>query len=414
MEKTYPISLPDNIEIEIRLSISKILTSIVITKINKTHLSINLEFIQSIYNHINSDDLNELEYISICFSNITFTSVTISSLGDYRVDFDQVSILDDINISGDNHFISLKNSEINQITIDDFTTTFLNFYDNKINELNISNSYMKNFYFDRIKINSVDIFSSNFTSAYISNCTFKSSVYFDFVDIYKSLNITNCHFYLPPSIYFENESFDFCTADTLRTLKQIHESQLNKIQANKFFALELNKTKLDLQSEIHKVISLKNYKTRKEGYYAKPVDLSKIIPQWIILLIHDSTSRYSQNWFLPLYWILIIGLFGSTLISHMSGLTLATTTLLTIIAFLFIDNQKDIIKGTPHFILLVIMVTSYLIFNGSNLNIIATYLANSYKLNGSELGGFHYVINKAVIAYLTYQFILGVRKDTRR
>lgn len=102
--------------------------------------------------------------------------------------------------------------------------------------------------------------------------------------------------------------------------------------------------------------------------------------QWVVFKIHNASSNHSQNWFLPLVWILLISIFYTFL-------EISTT------QYIDIDTLFNIIDNG--------------FFNDifNNLNPFSKIKENM------TLGLLAY---KITMAYLIYQFVISVRQNTRR
>ena len=94
---------------------------------------------------------------------------------------------------------------------------------------------------------------------------------------------------------------------------------------------------------------------------------------YIVLLFHWISSNHSQSWLLSLFWIFVVG-FVTTGSLATDGFGYCSNSLLDILKHMYILNIDDCIKQ------------DVLIFG----------------------------LNKISLGYLYYQFLISVRKDTRK
>jgi len=69
--------------------------------------------------------------------------------------------------------------------------------------------------------------------------------------------------------------------ETARIIKNFHDKANNIIEANRFYALEMQE-------------------------YEKELSLLKNPLDWIVFKMHALTSDHAQNWILPLFWMINI------------------------------------------------------------------------------------------------------------
>lgn len=186
--------------------------------------------------------------------------------------------------------------------------------------------------------------------------------------------------------------------ETARIIKDSFEEQNNIIEANKYYAIEMQKREDEL--------------SWSDNFLEK-----------LVFKAHGIASNHSQEWLLALFWIINLT-FITTYLSHE----------------LFCENIiKHIDRGFTFFGGLLILGVVFSKFNEFYRNIailistICIYLfySNSY-VNDSNLKEFSNMINpfsimtkgeelsfgtliyKIIIAYLIYQLIISIRQNTRR
>jgi uncharacterized protein YjbI with pentapeptide repeats len=201
------------------------------------------------------------------------------------------------------------------------------------------------------------IFQNNVDFKYTN---FDDRVYFQDVTIQGELNLSS-------TIFKDEVNFlgiknnevgkklgvkNIANRETARIIKHSFEKLNNIIEANKFYALEME-------------AMWKELKFRKQ-----PLN-------WIIFFLHGLSSNHSQNYLLPVLWI-------------------------SIISFAFC-NGCSLIKAS-------LMETIFGIYNS---NIIKCMTASIVVIEKESLT-FGALMYKSIIAYLIYQFIVSVRQNTRR
>jgi len=85
--------------------------------------------------------------------------------------------------------------------------------------------------------------------------------------------------------------------DIFRQLKFYSENQKNFIDADGFYSLEMKEQKKELQKEN------KELQTRWEK-------ISHFFTNTLVFYLHEKASNFSQNWWLPIFWLLIVGMLG--------------------------------------------------------------------------------------------------------
>ncbi|MBL1244285.1 MAG: hypothetical protein COA39_007840 [Sulfurimonas sp.] len=150
--------------------------------------------------------------------------------------------------------------------------------------------------------------------------------------------------------------------ETCRIIKHQFEKLGNKIEANKYHALELEQKKNTLEAE----------RPRKWLEY-------------IVFKMHSLSSKHSTNWFRPLWLSLLV----------------------TIMTVFFVNIE-----------LVMDLLTQRLSFKLEYFyNVWNEFFKYLYILNKDEKlveSPFIFLLNKIFLGYLYYQFLISVRKDTRK
>ncbi|MDN5047085.1 hypothetical protein O8C97_04440 [Aliarcobacter butzleri] len=219
----------------------------------------------------------------------------------------------------------------------------------------------------------------------------------------KKLDLSNTS--LPSNINFLNAELEVENRETARIIKDSFEKQNNIIEANKFYALEMEKREKELEEDI------------KEG---------KNFFEWLVFKIHGLSSNHSQDWLLALFWIFIVGFIASyydfNLIQNSEdkyihyNLSSIFKIIGLIFIILFIDRLckiKDKFINISYFI-----ISSYLIYIYATEDYLLSLFSQTINpfsvmktndpINGIQL------FFKIIIAYLIYQLIISIRQNTRR
>lgn len=195
---------------------------------------------------------------------------------------------------------------------------------------------------------------------------------------------------LEKDIYFNRE--------TARIIKDSFEQQNNFIEANKFYAIEMQKREEELDKE----------KRNGKNFF-----------DWIIFKVHGLASNHSQDSLLALFWILIFS-FTYGFINCLNE------SLDTKLEYLLVDS----------FIMGIILLISIWVVKKENINnfylVLCFYIFYSFFskdftlynisnninpfsiMTGLEELSFLTLLYKISIAFLIYQFIISIRQNTRR
>ena len=277
--------------------------------------------------HINHNSQNKLEIVDLNISSCIFEK-----------DFSF-------------HNVIIKNAEIKDC---DF---------NSLSEF-IDSKFTETFNFDEITYKGFTLFD---------NCTFNAIAKFKYVIFEKFTSFRGSKFNKGIDLEYTSndkeinfhgiEILDKTTTsqETYRIIKNQFEKLNNKIEANKYHALELVQRKKELEKDKWKYFS-----------------------EYLVFIIHDLSSKHSTSWFRAVLWIIFVGFFTIFLVHF------------------------DIVKD--------------LFFHPSNFKI--EYLSkiwsefwqyiNITNLERLKDKPFIFFLNKLSLGYLYYQFLTAVRKDTRK
>lgn len=218
--------------------------------------------------------------------------------------------------------------------------------------------------------------------------------------------------------------------ETARIIKNFYDNSNNIIEANRFYKLEMNK----------RLEEFKNFPSTDFRTFEKSV-----------FRLHWISSNHSQNWLIPLFWIIIITFLYSLLSYYdlidicKKNLTFAdcntfsnilnnkehiATSLIKnpyiqIIMILYACMSFSLIlflyfskKSFLYSLLLALLPFFYFTYGyltkDYNLKFFSSILNPFSIMTGVDKLTFFGLIYKSIIAYLIYQFIISIRQNTRR
>lgn len=306
----------------------------------------------------------------------------------------------------------------------------------------INGNIIKNFHFSMCGITKLGVLINNtIVNNHINGNTFKDTVTFQNTIFKSKLDLLNVRFFsnvifqdmviedsldLKNTIFYdksnfldiskkkrdqdENERFigsttqiDVENRETARKIKDSFEQQNNIIEANKYYALEMDKRKEELEVD------------KKKNWF-----------EWLVFKTHEISSNHSQDALLALFWIINIG-FIASLFDHLTKIddcgNLITFSIsyfigpiVVILGIIGIRNiVKDIFRKTAS---LFMIASLYALYSYTSKDFGLTDFANvinpfSIMTKGESLN-LGMLIFKVIIAYLMYQFVVSVRQNTRR
>lgn len=208
---------------------------------------------------------------------------------------------------------------------------------------------------------------------------FKSSILKKGIDLVYTNIQQEINFY---DIYIEDKTT--ISQETYRIIKHQFEKLGNKIEANKYHALELDQKR-------------KRLKGNDDSDWKEK----------LVFDFHNWSSEHSTNWFRALLWIFIVGLVTNLL----------TNSLLYLTSFPFIIILSYICgKTIDEKLLIPIGVFSSFILFSSELQFDDVFKFISVFTNEEDFceNYFLMLLNKVSLGYLYYQFVISTRKDTRK
>lgn len=271
--------------------------------------------------------------------------------------------------------------------------------------------------FDNTKFEKIDFRNARFFSLVRFNKTrFLQSVNFDYTyfndysiftnaNFFNKLNLEKTFFKYPGNFLNiknkENEKYkiDVENRETARIIKDSFEQQNNIIEANRFYALEMKEREKELKWS--------------DNFFDK-----------LVFKFHELSSNHSQNWLLPIFWIVFFGLICSffepmnnyTFTEYdyiykelFIAISISCITYITLFSFINFKLYYLYLIAFPLILMVYINYTSDIYFN------IFSNILNPFSImtKGEDLT-FGILVFKIIITYLIYQLIISIRQNTRR
>lgn len=406
------------------------LSVLLITKVKKVYFE-NCSFYFDRINNL--DKIDSIDFSNCTFYNHFYEETKSLSIDECNFNFfsytnrNNTDLIDCKLIDSQIGYLILKNSSL---SVNKSNVNNLMIFNNskKENEYNIlieNESSIKHFSSEMPTINNFIVNNSSFSSILrlnnfhiktlnIENTTFENGISLNNTLIEKrcsfinsriknnTVNLSNTS--LSSFKNFYKTELKVENRETARIIKDSFEQQNNIIEANKFYKLEMEKREEELLNDI---------KSDKNFF------------EYLVFKFHGLSSNHSQDWYLALFWIMIIGFISSyfdfnlkkengTYINFDEFDILKTFGLVLLIFILsYLCEVKDKIVNGIYY-----LVSSYLIYIYSTEDYLLTLFAktinpSSVLKSNEPINGIQLVF-KIIIAYLIYQFIISIRQNTRR
>lgn len=234
----------------------------------------------------------------------------------------------------------------------------------------------------------------------LDHVEFSEEAFFNESIIHDKLDFTKTIFYKQKNFY--KLKTEVANRETARIIKDSFEQQNNIIEANKFYALEMKEREKELEEEIKK---------------------GKSIFEWLVFKIHGLASNHSQDWLLPIFWILNISIlipFFKLVCFEPLEIEMTIFLIMYFYLLIYLVTYSDKYRAITIIISTVLIyMTFYKLSPSINLNSMSSNL-NPFSImiesNGRENKDLDFItlIFKSTIAYLIYQLIISIRQNTRR
>lgn len=317
---------------------------------------------------------SEIQLNKIHKNRVSFLGCTIGNLNCENIVFEQKIKIQNCTIRGKANFCNTKFKEL------------ADFYRTKFNEV-----IFKRADFENVAVFSEAEFNKDVDFKYVKflgYSVFRDTVIKGKLDLRNTIfdSDSDANFLDITSEHGEVKVIQVANRETARLIKSFYEYSNNIIEANKFYALEMQEREKELTKDI------KN---------------AKNIFEWLIFKAHAISSNHSQNWVLTLLWILNIGFIYSMYISTFHHNNMLAYISIAMVAITLKFNN-------PLFKVLSINLIIFYCFSYIKLDEIADKINPFSIMTSKDPMPFGLLLFKITIAYLIYQFIVSVRQNTRR
>lgn len=249
--------------------------------------------------------------------------------------------------------------------------------------------------FNDVKIKEkLNFFKVEFHNTYFNSCNFSSSNK-------KLAKLTFASASLN-SVQWGNKNKINASREIFRDLKNSYDNIQNFIEANNFFAMEMKAYKEELKQ-----------KKSKSHWQEK-----------IIFYLNEKVSNFSQSWFLPFLWILLLNYFfyivqsivqSDTKTYHIS-LMLSISIIFWIIGR-FIYERFKLYLSQHILVIIAFTIVVYILNYGIFTDVLQFSHLQSwkdYRENYNDSIFILWAMHKMLLGFLIYHFIIALRRQTRR
>lgn len=342
----------------------------------------------------------ENNFLRFTLENINFPAMDVNKsyteVELYKIKYLELKDCTFLDIIDMSDFFSVQNLKINDCKFKENV-----FFKEKILKEQFffqNNEVFKNIDFFNMEFNGTCSFTNN---KFKNELTFNYIIFNDLV-IFNNSEIEDLFF---QNTFFRKES-NFLdiklskvgSRETARIIKDSFEKQNNIIEANKFYALEMEKREKELDF--------------KENFF-----------EWLVFKIHGLSSNHSQDWTLALFWIINLTFFYSYLNIQPNDKILVFKILFSCIAISVIacmtikipeENKERRWLTTIPTTIVCYGFYGYLVETDWQLSEFSKNLNPFSIMRGDEPITLGTLIFKIIIAYLIYQLIISIRQNTRR
>ena len=250
---------------------------------------------------------------------------------------------------------------------------------------------------DLLENNEFIINESNIANTNLVNCHLDNST----ITIVNSSLFSGSAYLTLNSVKWPSTEVINCNRDIFRLLKLVNDKQGNIIEANKFYSAEMKAYKKELKDKNNKSL----WQDR------------------VIFWLNEKVSNFSQSWILPLGWFFTIGLilyiFSQININQFHELIGFGTFIIFLIIFtlLFLSEICNFKINKLFWCSFVTSISSFIYFlNLSYLKDFVIFINpfNPFSNSIDEYRPSIWIIFKALSAFIIYQFIISLRRQTRR
>ena len=350
-----------------------------------------VEFLDSVFFHFENSTIN----IYIEYKN-SIKNLIISNKHYRNCTFKQISV-----------FTNLENIHIDLIytKIDNLQLHRIDLLKENLNKIKIINSEISNFNIQNIN-SEIDMFFSGITTP--------KNEENNNVQLIVKDSTFNGRFILKDSSFdaiFDLENVTFNKDVSFKNLSVLG-IDLDSAFFNGSYNVDFSELKIKNKENLTRSTA------RKSELESQSLSINNFLDK-IVFFFNEKTSNHGLNWALPIYWMIFIGLFYSSYF-YTSNFNLLESLLfwISILSSIYIFLKFKITKIKKYFFAFLPSFLFYSVITWFNndfgfdsifkfLNIISFEKDINISLAEST-------ISKAIMAYLIYQFVISLRKDTRK
>jgi len=222
--------------------------------------------------------------------------------------------------------------------------------------------------------------------------TFKGHNHFKSAKLHKGLDLEYTNIQNEINFYgLDILDTSTTSQETYRIIKHQFEKLGNKIDANKYHALELEQKK------------------RKLNFLKTPLD-------YVVFKVHWISSEHSTNWFLPVLWMISLGIIFASCkkegMSYLLFITLFPLLIWTLDGFVKTITNGRLKRYKNTFVSSLVLLINISLANSFGISF-EDVIKNISLVNFDNPNSIMF-FNKIIMGYLYYQFLMSVRKDTRK
>jgi len=352
----------------------------------------NIDFSNAYFLENRTGIVNETEYLleinnSFFYDVYFFKSIIGKNMICKSCSFE--SLLLQENTFKNNINIIFKDIKVNTFSINEYINESENILFDSVSVLN--KLMIKHISFDKERFNHFNISKANVE---IENSTF------------------NDNFFNSVKWGTISEKRYKASRDIFRQLKFYSEKQKNFIDADGFYSLEMREQKKELREENKEI----------ETWWGK---ISHFFTNTLVFYLHEKTSDFSQNWWLPIFWLIIVGM-GGIIYKNIEKIDLAKSFFMLLVGLILYSmmyyGYKSITaqKKLPNVIIYILIffpfIWTYSQVSTDYFNDIAKLLNPSNIFKPIVLEKKHEFISllyKILVLFLVYQVISAIKKKVR-
>lgn len=249
---------------------------------------------------------------------------------------------------------------------------------------------------DLLENNEFIINESNIANTNLVNCHLDNSI----ITIVNSSLFSGSAYLTLNSVKWPSTEVINCNRDIFRLLKLVNDKQGNYIEANKFYSAEMEAYKDEINND-------KSSESKKDKF---------------IFGINYLISDFSRDWVLPLIWYFVFGFLFSfiyyldlTIFKH-QGFISSFLLFLSIIFFVLDFKKFNSFRKTLKILLLTSGLNYFMNVTKASFEKLFLFInpLNTSGLEDNKPRLIWWILFRIISVFIIYQFIISLRRQTRR